>query len=218
MHRFLQSLHGDGRLTMPAKWKRVPSTSKRDFDAEVERLDKAAREVAPVSMPSLHIEVTAWAARLFYGASFAVVHREVDEKFVAEKLGEALPTDSASIASAAYSADLVFRFLPDLHQKAKLLASDDPLTQRLEEVGASWPLSSVGMDLGDRLISQNHLGFADSPAMLTVYAERILAAGDRSRVGLDERIDRALRVALGPNRQTCPRIFDMLHPQPAPVS
>ena len=88
---------------------------------------------------------------------------------------------------------MVFRYLPDLTRFARSAAEADPLVEHLRRWARKWPLSSVGMP-GVEEVSVD--GFADSPGLMRLYADRVIATGDTSRLN-DPRACQAVSSALG---------------------
>jgi hypothetical protein len=70
-----------------------------------------------------------------------------------------------------FSADLTFRFLPQVHRRSRALNADDPLTRRLEQLLRQWPLSGVLADVLDPPEAPVELG--GHPGLLLLYAERL---------------------------------------------
>jgi hypothetical protein len=90
-------------------------------------------------------------------------------------------------AAQHLSADLVFRYLPHVHRRARARAPDDLLPKRLSDVLRQWPLSGVLSDVDDAPTAG--LEFDGHPGLLLLYAER-LARNDKpawmpAKVGLE---------------------------------
>ena len=113
----------------------------------------------------------------------------------AAALEEELNDLPLSVASPEthYSVDLVFHYLPDLMRFARSAAAADPLVEHLRRWARKWPLSSVGIEGVDDVSID---GFADSPGLMRLYADRVIAAGDTSRLS-DPRVRQAVGGALG---------------------
>jgi hypothetical protein len=69
------------------------------------------------------------------------------------------------------SADLLLRYLPQVHRRARVAAPADPLALLTAEVLRQWPLSGVLADLPDGPTTPPT--FAGHPGLLLVYAERL---------------------------------------------
>lgn len=105
---------------------------------------------------------TAWAC-------WFLVHRgeaagEVERQLV-------LPRPPASAADHL-SADLVFRYLPIVHRRARALDPQDVLTTRLEQLLRRWPLSGVLANLDEGPDGAVDLGGHSGLCLL--YAERLV--------------------------------------------
>src|SRR5262249_34334292 len=74
------------------------------------------------------------------------------------------------------SADLLLRYLPQVHCRARALSPDDNLTRLLTGVLRQWPLSGVLSDVAEGPTTP--LQFSDHPGLLLLYTER-LARHDR---------------------------------------
>jgi hypothetical protein len=110
-----------------------------------------------------------------------------------------------------WSADLTLRHLPRLFQLAHHLSHADPLVQQIRQIAADWPLSSVGIAGLEKLRLDS---FVNHPGLRRLYADRIVAAGDVSRLG-DPLIANLLRADLGIHRELAPaiaaRLFEPAH-------
>jgi hypothetical protein len=114
--------------------------------------------------------------------------------------------DSVVSPGTHYSVDLVMRYLPDLMNFAAGAAERDPLVEHLRRWAQQWPLSSVGIrGLGDVSID----GFAESPGLMRLYADRILARPDTSRLA-DPRARQAVQCAVGMHQELAGKVGQML--------
>jgi hypothetical protein len=98
-----------------------------------------------------------------------LVHRDASADEVSRRL---MIPPRPSTASEHLSADLVLRYLPQLHRRAKLLAPDDVLTKRVTEALRTFPVSGVLSDLDEPPITP--LDFAEHEGLQMLYAERFL--------------------------------------------
>ncbi len=169
--------------------------------------DQACRSDMPENAPPFCKTTAVWGAERFYRACQFLVFRDCSAEAIAAELTLARPK-AAAPASAAYSVDLTWRFLPDLLKLASGLASDDPLVNHLWRWAVEWPLSSVGVpNLGEVDVS----GFVEDPCLRTLYVDRIIARRDRTRL-TDERVRDAVREALGAFPELAPEIGALLTP------
>ncbi len=204
LSRFLEKLLTDGQAeveggaTPPLDEAAIGLLATWERDA---RLDLAGKP--PEYVPA----AAGWAAIMVYRACQLVVCRDVTAEEVAAALAEPVP--AARCPAVDWSVDLVLRHLPEVFRLARHLSPADPLVRELRRLAAAWPLSSVGIDdLGPlKLESFVRLG-----ALLQLYADRVLAAADVSRLG-DPRVDAALAKALGAHPELCPEIARRLLPE-----
>jgi MoxR-vWA-beta-propeller ternary system domain bpX4 len=73
------------------------------------------------------------------------------------------------------SADLLLRYLPQVHRRARAVAPADPLALLLADVLRQWPLSGVLADVPDGPTTTPT--FAGHPGLLLLYAERLAGNG-----------------------------------------
>lgn len=196
---FLRSLITDGRVRVaaPANLSLGPWDETAALLRQVEREQRGALPGPP---PRFEEAAATWAAASVWTAASLVVHRDAVTTAIDSFVNEQAP-DRAD-AAAHYAVDLTMRFLPDLITLAKSASIDDPLVARLKAWAVEWPLSSVGVESVGEV---DATPLRDSPTLLRLYADRVIAAGDRSRLG-DEAIDEAIRAALGDEPELCPTL------------
>ncbi|MCR5890956.1 hypothetical protein LRS06_24850 [Hymenobacter sp. J193] len=116
-----------------------------------------------------------WAALFLYHSVQLAVRRELDEAVIGQCLtdfaGEITP-------EAIYSADLTFRYLPDLLRLAKGLAPGDALVSRLLTVARQWPFSFVGTAPD---ATEAEAAVLAHPVLRQAYIDRIIQLKDRAR-------------------------------------
>jgi hypothetical protein len=195
---FVQSLAETGRVRVGAD----PGPPAR-LDEAVRELDRLARPHLAFDPPPVAPAVAGWALLALYRACQSLVYREIEADAVREALSRPCPQPPPPLppATACYSADLAFRFLPDLIGLARGVAEQDPLVEGLNVLAAAWPLSSVGVrGLGGLDVSP----FIGHPSLRRLYADRIIDRADASR--LDDPLAReAVREALGVFLHLAPR-------------
>jgi hypothetical protein len=113
------------------------------------------------------------AAELVREACWFLVNRDEPETALEQRL--AMP-NSPTTPEQHLVADLLFRFLPQLHRRARALASDDALTRRLATILRQWPLSGALSDVEEGPLTP--LDFGGHRGLMMLYAER-LAGKDR---------------------------------------
>lgn len=164
--------------------------------AEVAKLDAVTRDEFPGEAPALELPAAAWAAELLHQACLAVVQREVSAEEAARWLAKPCPLPASP--AVIYSADLLLRHLPELHQLARRLSARDPVTAGLAQLCGQWPYSSVGVANAGIAEGHPHLAhLAGHAGLRRAYVDRLFARGDLSRLGQNSLIDDELRAALG---------------------
>jgi hypothetical protein len=175
----------------------------------LKQLDTHARDELALDAPEYSAPTALWAARLFYGLCQITVCRDLGEDRIAAACGVACP--AARRPESDWSADLILRHLPRLFQLARHLSNADPLVQQMKAIATAWPLSSVGIPGLEKLALDTFIGH---PALRRLYADRIIARGDTSRLG-DPQVDDLLRADLGGHRELAPalagRLFETTH-------
>jgi hypothetical protein len=181
-----------------------PNTADRDALAILQQMDASSREELALDLPEFSADAALWAARLFHQLCRFVVCRDISEAEIFEACARPCPTPRGPAAD--WAADLTLRHLPKLAQLARQLSNADPLIDQMKRIATAWPLSSVGI-AGLEALSLDT--FIDHTALRRLYADRILATGDISRLG-DTRVDDLLRADLGIHRELAPHIAGKL--------
>lgn len=200
---FLKSLAEDGRAVVSSE----PLTNETEEALSVLRqMDEYARSELALEPPQFSANAALWAARLLYQLCQFTVCRNLGEEQIAAACDLACSEPRGS--QADWSADLTLRHLTKLFELARHLSHADPLVQRMKQIASAWPLSSVGipglkdLDLGS---------FMGHPALRRLYADRVFAASDVSRLG-DARLDDLLRADLGIHHELAPALAGKLFP------
>lgn len=192
--RFLRQLFDHGRVTVEETAALNPADPQ--LAELLLELDQAYRQQLPREMPPLRIETAVFGALVLYRAAQVLTYRDTPS----EGLQQAITNGpNASDASEQYSADLCLHFLPDLVRLARAAATSDPLVTCLLELGARWPLSSVGISgvqLNDAAGQARLQSLAKHPAAWRLYVDRVLQTSDASRLS-DPATKAAARAAVG---------------------
>src|SRR5580765_3546343 len=141
-------------------------------------LESTARNELAGEGPGFSLETGRWAARILYQACKFVICRDFSEAEMLRPLNEPCPAKRSP--EVDWSADLVFRHLPDVYRGARHLANADPLVKELMRLAKEWPLSSVGISFPDK---PDLKSFFPHPALRRLYVDRILNTSDVSRLG-----------------------------------
>jgi|APTNR8051073442_1049403.scaffolds.fasta_scaffold18521_2 hypothetical protein len=148
----------------------------------------------PGPQPAFNVKVAMRVATWFYTAAMVYADRSMTPELSTRLL------DSSDVektdASAHYSADIVLRHLPALHELASGLAEGDPVLVSLREMAWRWPLSSVGiqkpLEWGEPDISilRSHSG------IWRLFLDRVISFADSESLR-DESTRSASRISLG---------------------
>lgn len=195
---FLEALREHGRPKVGPP-KAVSPGELADALTVLRAMEEDARREAPPGAPAFLESVALWAAGVVYGASQALVYRELDADAVKALVGVEAPKVSDATA-AAWSADVTLHVLPDLVGLARGASESDPLCEALTKHCHAWPLSSVGVR-GLEGVAPGAV--ADNEALLQIYVDRIFEKRDLPRLG-DGRVREAARAALGAHPELCP--------------
>jgi hypothetical protein len=198
---FLHSLANTGRAVVSSNFS---ETDDSDAMPVLEQIDTAARAEYALELPTFSDSAAIWGARLFHQLCRFVACREIEEDQI--KAACAIQCPQPRSPETDWSVDLTMRHLPRLFQMARHLSNADPLIEQMKIIAVAWPLSSVGIPELDALHVDSFIGH---PALRRIYADRIIAEGDISRLG-DERLDDILRGDLGIHRNLAPDIAGKL--------
>ncbi len=164
---FLLRLLEEGSVALAAP----PTLAGRDRDAATAVLAAAfARHALDVAGPPLTFDAPAAlaAAECVGRACWFLVSRGERPELVAAALTLPPPGESPE---PHLSADVVLRFLPAVHRRARALAPDDVLTRSLEKLLREWPLSGALADVAEAPLAPP--AFGGHPGLLLLYAERL---------------------------------------------
>jgi hypothetical protein len=163
---FLHRLFRDGTVVLRER-PRLDSGSRAEALAllggayAAYRLDVAGPPV------DFHGDTALAAGEFLGGACWFLVNRSEP----AAELGRCLTLPGRPAVPAQHlSADLVLRFLPQVHRRARSLAPDDRLTAILADVLRRWPLSGVLADVTEAPLTPPEFGH---PGLELLYAERL---------------------------------------------
>jgi hypothetical protein len=129
--------------------------------------EEHALDVAGPRIP-FHAPTALATVEFFAWSCWFLLHRK-ESSGEMERCLSVLPAPRS--ASEHLSADLVFRFLPQIHRRARAVNPQDLLTVRLEDTLRRCPLSGVLADLLEPPAREVEL--AGHPGLLLLYAERL---------------------------------------------
>ena len=178
-------------------------------DSLLRSAEQAVRLEAPGEPPPFSVVAARWGATMLYRGAQALVYRDVAGEDLATLLRDRCP-EPANPATH-YSVDLTLRYLPDLLGLARRVSERDALVEQLLELGADWPLSSIGID---GIAVHDPGPILDDPCLLRMYADRMIQKRDLSRLN-DERVREAARRAIGAFPELAPDVMRALESEPA---
>jgi hypothetical protein len=202
---FLTQLATDGVAVVDASEDLQRSPGAMDI---IRSWDAIQREEMAGAAPDLQPAAAEWAAAVLYRGCQALVCREMPPAEMQKMLRDPCPVEPA--AGTDYTADLVFRFLPDLVALARRVSQNDPLVDELLALARAWPLSSVGIDGVGEVEAARVLSH---PGLRQLYVDRIISTGDASRVR-DDTVRAAVRTALGAFPELAPDLAPALNSTP----
>lgn len=123
----------------------------------------------PYTAPTFNKESALWAAKAIYIAAQLMLYRE--NKSV--ELSKLLPDYNGEInASSILSADLCFRFLPDIIMQLKIIDADDALISILENYVAKWHYSGINYKLEVHQLDFSNI--TSNQCLQQLYINRII--------------------------------------------
>jgi hypothetical protein len=177
---FLQNLLTEGAVTFTER----PRPAAADRTAARPFLGSAYEdyrlEVAGPPLP-FDADAAVWAGEFLWRACWFLVNHDEPEDVLEKELAPhplTLPSPPGgegrvrgASAAAHLSADLVLRFLPQVHRRARALAAADRLPALLATVLRQWPLTGVLADVAEGPLTPPE--FDGHPGLLLLYAERL---------------------------------------------
>jgi hypothetical protein len=108
------------------------------------------------------------ASQLLWHACWFLVNRSEPKEALEQRL---VMPKRPTTAAQHLSADLVLRYLPQVHRRAQALTPGDVLVSLLGQVLRQWPLSGVLSEVDEEPTTD--LDFDGHPGLMLVYAERL---------------------------------------------
>ena len=162
----LKSLLGTGRVTLTSRPAASPS-EQAEIDAILaERHEAFSLQVAGPPL-RLHVETARAASEVVLQACWFLVsdiepQTELERCLVMPRLPQS--------PEQHLSGDLLFRFLPQIHQRARAIDRNDKLPALLADILRRWPLSGVLADIEEPPLGSTDFGHA---GLQLLYAERL---------------------------------------------
>jgi hypothetical protein len=107
------------------------------------------------------------AAEVLLSACWFLVHRDESP----QKVERCLTLSAPQTPAEHLSGDLLLRYLPQVQRRAKAVAANDPLCERLALLLRQWPLSGVLADVHDAPLTPPE--FDGHAGLALLYAERL---------------------------------------------
>lgn len=200
---FLEQLVESGRVEID---RAEPHWEAAALEARILAIDATHRLCLPCKAPQLDIATTRHAALVFAAACAGLVHRDLGPEVLAQRMR--LPFPPAEPVSAAYSADLVLRFLPELESMVRAVASEDVLVVELGRLAESWPLSSVGVG---GVTVRDLAPILNDPCLRWLYCDRIVLKSATDRLS-NPAVLAALAEAVGEHPELCGTLAERIRP------
>jgi hypothetical protein len=163
----LQRLFDDGTVVLRER-PRLAAGERREALSVLERTHAAFRlDVAGAPLDFDAGTALAAAELLGHACWFLVNHAEPPAELEKRLVLPVRPVTAAQHLSA----DLVLRYLPQVHRRARALAPDDRLAALLAGVLRQWPLSGVLADVEEGPLTPP--AFGEHPGLQLLYAERL---------------------------------------------
>ncbi len=205
MESFLARLFETGEVQLP----REIADRQGDGVARVlEDSERVWRRGVASEPPRFDVATATAASRVLLSMCQAVVYRETEIDDLKRRLVESkLPYGDVVVQdpSLHYSVDLLFRFMPQVLERAKRISPSDDLIPLLLDVLRPWPLSSIGVSELSPAASCPSLRVVQTDRSLwRMYVDRVISLNDSQRLQHPE-TRAAVAAALGP--------FDSLAPE-----
>lgn len=203
---FLTGVFADGRARV-GNDAELPEPRLREATALLQTFEREYRDNLPGTPPQVDPSAALYGAVTLYRVCQFLVFRDVEAKTIQTLLNRDFKQPHT--AAVHYSVDLTLRFLPDAFKLTAGKASGDPLLNELVALANRWPLSSVGMpDVDDAKADE----FVDDPCLLRLYADRIIAKSDLTRLN-HPRVKLEVERAIGSFPELAPTIAESLRQQ-----
>ncbi len=163
---FLSRLLREGRVVFRRGPHRSPDASVEAVRLLAMAYEEDRRNVAGPAI-AFDAAVACEAGELVWHACWALVSRGDRVEDLEPRLTMRRPPSKASDHA---SADLLFRYLPQILHRARAIDPSDPLVAMLGGVLRQWPLSGVLADLEDGPATPPEL--AGHPGLMLLYSER----------------------------------------------
>ena len=142
LSEFLDRLFADGDVVFQAAPMRMDAADEQSLLLLRAAHGDCVREIPGPTLP-FRPAIALAAAEFLRQACWFLVSRNEPAGQVEQMLKLSAPRDAADHLSG----DVVLRYLPQVERRARALAPDDALSQRLTDVLQTWPLAGVLADV-----------------------------------------------------------------------
>lgn len=205
MKSFLARLFETGEVQLP----REVADDRGDGVARLlEESERVWRRGVAGEPPRFDVATATAASRVLISMCQAVVYRENEIDDLKQRLVESrLPCGDVVVQdpSLHYSVDLLFRFIPQVLERAKRISPSDDLIPLTLNVLRPWPLSSIGVsELNPAALCPSLRVIQADRSLWRMYVDRVISLNDAARLQHPE-TRAAVAAAIGP--------FDSLAPE-----
>jgi hypothetical protein len=181
---FLDDLFADGKVTVAGKVAPFEEADLQQAGIVLKKFYDNQIIEMPFSPPAFSTEAALWSATYFYHCIQFAMLRDLPPEKINETL---LPYTGEITPETIFSADLTFRYLPDLLNVTKSLAPDDILVQHIKQIALQWPFSSVGMNLTEENFENIKTEkILENSSLKYAYLDKIIETHDIKRVNTNE--------------------------------
>jgi hypothetical protein len=163
---FLEPLLHSGRVTFSSR----PAPSPDEHPATQKLLEQAYRTYQlEIAGPPLEFrpELAIAVAEFMRAACWYLVQHDEPAEALQKRLTLPIPQSPAEHLTG----DLLLRYLPQVHRRARAISPTDPLVEIVTKVLRDWPLSGVLADVTDAPLTPPDIG--GHSGLLMLYAERL---------------------------------------------
>jgi hypothetical protein len=194
LSEFIEELLTEGKVEVTGK-PVSPSAKDLHDTSTLLQLIHQQESIHLAGVPPPYNEAAAiWAAQYFYKCVHYTVWRDIGESAIKNGLQ---PFPEPYTAAAAWSADLVLRYLPRLTELARGLSPGDILLQEMKNTAGQWLLSSPGIKLDS---SNPQRPLPAHEGLRQLYLDRIIKAKDKSKL-TDQSVREGIRELTGEQLQ-----------------
>lgn len=211
MESFLAGLFETGEIQLPRKL--VAAGRVDGIVCVLVESERIWRCGVPGEPPRFDVATATAASRVLLSMCQAVVYREMEMADLKRLLtATSLPYGDVVVQNPSlhYSVDLLFRFMPQVIERAKRISQSDELIPLMLDVLKPWPLSSVGVSELSPAATCLSLRVVQSDRSLwRMYVDRVISQKEAARLQHPE-TRAAVAAAIGPFEWLTPEMSRQL--------